>query len=125
MFHNESSNWNSVFAGVPQDSILGPILFLIYINDIINDIRSKSRLFADDTSLYLIVDNPNESAELLNADLDKNYIWPKQWLIDFNLSKTETLNISRKLNAQHHPDLIMNNTVITPTSDGLYSLQPP
>ena len=51
-----SSNWSSVQAGVPQGSILGPLLFLLYINDIVEDIQSSIRLFADDTSLYIIVD---------------------------------------------------------------------
>ena len=65
------SDWNYVHAGVPQGSILGPLLFLLYINDIVNDIGSNIRLFADDTSLFLVVDSSNTAAETLNNDLEK------------------------------------------------------
>ena len=66
-----SSSWTSVKAGVPQGSILGPLHFLLYINDIVEDINSSTRLFADDTSLHIIVDDPIQAAEQLNLDLAK------------------------------------------------------
>ena len=64
-----SSNWSSVEAGVPQGSILGPLLFLLYINDIVENINSSIRLFADDTTLYIIVDNPLHAANQLNTSV--------------------------------------------------------
>ena len=71
------SDWVYIKAGVPPGSIIGPLLFLIFINDIVNDIGSNIRLFAYDTSLYIIVDNPQTSAETLNADLEKVSAWAK------------------------------------------------
>ena len=61
-----ASDWTYILAGLPQCSILGPLLFQIYINDIIAEIGSNVRLFEDDTSLYIIVENPATSAACLN-----------------------------------------------------------
>ena len=65
------SKWSSLGAGVPQGSILGPLLFLIFINDIVADIQANIRLFADDTSLYMVIENPNDSANILNLDISR------------------------------------------------------
>ena len=110
--NNKTSSKKIVKSGVPQGSILGPLLFLIYINDIVNEVGSNIRLFADDTSLYLIVDKPETAANLMNADLNKIHEWSKQWLVNFNPSKTEELIISRKTVPPAHPPLYMDNTQI-------------
>ena len=57
-----NSSWTSVMTGVPQCSIRGPLLFLLYINDIVENIDSTIGLFADDTSLYIIVNDPIQAA---------------------------------------------------------------
>ena len=76
------SAWNFITAGVPQGSILGPLLFLLFINDIVHDIGSSIRLFADDTSLYIISEDPIIAVELLNADLEKIEEWyQKCWYL--------------------------------------------
>ena len=89
-----SSNWSSVNAGVPQGSILGPLLFLIYIYDIVEKTNSSIRLFAVDPSLYIIVDDPTDAAITLNSDLSKIHRWATDWLVSFNPSKSESLIFS-------------------------------
>ena len=106
------SGWEYINAGVPQGSILGPLLFLLYINDVVQDIQSCVRLFADDTSLYIIVENPNDAAMLLNSDLETIYKWAETWLVKINPSKSESLLVSQKSNRNRHPPLIMNNVYI-------------
>ena len=103
-----NSSWTSIKAGVPQGSILGPLLFLLYINDIVEDIHSSIRLFADDTSLYIIVDNPIQAAEQLNSDLLKIHLWATKWLVRFNPEKSESMLFSRKINKPFHPQVIMD-----------------
>ena len=86
-----TSDWAYICAGVPLGSILGPLLFLLFINDIVLDIGSNIRLFADDTSLYIIVDNPVTAANCLNIDLERISKWAATWLVAFNPTKTESL----------------------------------
>ena len=100
---------------MPQGSILGPLLFLLFINDIVVDIGSNIHLFADDTSLYMVVDNPDTARELLNLDINKIMTWAKKWLVTFNPVKTESLLITRKLNRPIHPPLLMEIQQITET----------
>ena len=107
------SKRNEIRAGVPQGSILGPLLFLLFINDIVKDIGCNIRLFADDTGLFLVVENPDIAAELLNLDLDKIIAWAKKWLVRFNPVKTEAFLASRKINKPIHPPLFMAGTHIT------------
>ncbi|PJE78229.1 hypothetical protein CI610_02839 [invertebrate metagenome] len=110
------SNWSEIKAGVPQGSILGPLLFLLFINDIVKDIRANIKLFADDTSLYVIIDSPRISAVDLNFDLRKIHEWSVNWLVNFNPTKTETLLISKKTNSPIHPPLHMNNILLSEVS---------
>lgn len=92
VIHGEMSNFKTVPAGVPQGSVLGPLLFLIYINDIVDNIQSVIRLFADDTSLSLALENPQIRADVLNQDLIFIQEWSYKWKVTFNHTKTEVVN---------------------------------
>ena len=79
-----SSWWSSVLTGVPQGSILGPFFFLIYINDLPENLQSTVKLFADDKSLFSTMYEPNISASQLESDLKKNSHWAYKWKMNFN-----------------------------------------
>ena len=107
-----SFSWISVKAGDPQGSILGPLLFLLYINDIVVDIYSSIRLSADYTSLYITVDDPIQAAKQLNLDLAKIHHWADKLLVTFNPEKSECNLLSVKYN-KYHPPVPLNRTQIT------------
>ena len=66
---------------MPQCSTLGPLLCLLYIHYIINDLQSQIKLFADDTSLFLIVDHPDTAARNMHPDIDTLSTWSGKWLV--------------------------------------------
>ena len=107
-----TSEFKLVEAGVPQGSILGPLLFLIYINYIVREFHCNVRLFADDTSLYIVVENPVTAANLLNNNLGRVHSWAGVWLVDFNASKIESMRLTRKRNKPIHPNLSMDYTLL-------------
>ena len=80
-----TSTLGSTTSGVPQGSVLGPFLFLFYINDILTNLVNNVRLFPDDVSLYIIVDKDRIGAtNSLTSDLDQLDQWSKQCVVDFN-----------------------------------------
>ena len=83
ILNRQTSSWRPILAGVPQDSILDPLLFLIYINDLPNGLKTNSKLFADDTSLFTIVKDKNESDNVLNNDISLNSKLAFDWKMHF------------------------------------------
>jgi hypothetical protein len=94
----KSSTYRYILAGVPQGSVLGPLLFLVYINDICVNLKSIVQLYADDTSLFRIVRNRNMISAVLhiNNDLNTIYCWAHQWLVEVSIEKSVSMLISRK-----------------------------
>ena len=87
----EVSNWKSVLSGVPQGSVLGPILFLIYINDLDDSITSNVQKFADYTKLFRKVNTDDDKQHLQN-DLDRLVKWSEKWQMLFNFGKYKCLH---------------------------------
>ena len=109
---NESlSSSRNITAGVPQGSVLGPLLFLIYINDISENLQGSARLFADDTSLSYSSRNLQNLQLIINDDLKHLHEWARRWLIIFNPSKTEVLLISNTF-IDFNMQLVMDNSVL-------------
>ena len=84
VFDGEESESVPVTSGIPQGSVLGPILFLIYINDLPDEVSSQVRLFADDTALYLTIESEDHGSILQN-DLDLLSRWDTRWDMEFKV----------------------------------------
>ena len=84
VLNGKESAWEPILSGVPQGSVLGPLLFLLYINDLTDNISSSMRLFADDSSLFLRVRDIQVSQNALMNDLDTITLWAHQWKMEFN-----------------------------------------
>ena len=105
------SDWANVTSGVPQGSVLGPLLFLIYVNDIPDAVQCTVKLFADDTKLYSRVRSPADAA-LLQADLQALARWSDTWLMPFNQGKCTVLHIGRR---NHHFTYMLGDTPLAST----------
>ena len=119
LLNGQHSAWADVKACVPQGSILSPLLFLIYINDLSNGLNSNVKLFADDASLFSLVHNITNSANLLNSDLSKISAWALQWKMSFNPDPTkqaQEIIFIRKTSKRNYPGLMFNNNIINLTT---------
>ena len=85
-----------------QSSVLGPIHFLIYINDLPEELTSKVRLFTDDTAVYLTVGSTDDR-NVLQQDLDKLMVWESRWDMEFNALKCHVVRVTTSRKSVHFP----------------------
>ena len=112
LLNGQVSRWPDVKAAVRQGSILGPLLFLIYINNLSEGLSSNPKLFADNTSLFSVIHDSNTSALELNNGLAKINRWAFQWKMSYNpdpKKQAQEVIFSRKSKATSHPPLVFNN----------------
>ena len=110
VLNGRSSNWGDISAGVPQGSILGPLLFLVYINDLAVGLKCNVKLYADDTSLFTVVEDSNTAAKDMNHDLDLISQWAYAWRMSFDLDPQKQaveLTFSRKKTEIDHPAIFL------------------
>ena len=95
LVEGQRSQIGKVTSGVPQGSVLGPTLFLVYINDLVTNVQSTVRLFADDTMLYRAIRTQADTS-ILQEDLNQLEAWESEWQMSFNASKCHVLTITKK-----------------------------
>ena len=105
------SEEKEVLAGCPQGSKLGPLLFIIYINDLINDLECELFLFADDTSLIAFGKDPTDTANIISRDLQKIENWAEKWKVTFNADKSKDIIFSKQI-FEHQPNIIFTGEII-------------
>ena len=92
MVKDAKSEWREVTSGVPQGSVLAPILFLVYINDMPEGVKSYMNLFADDAKLLRHIKD-EEDCKILQEDLNKIWRWSRKWQMEFNVEKSQVMEM--------------------------------
>nr|VZI46949.1 unnamed protein product [Spirometra erinaceieuropaei] len=89
---DDMSEWVNVTSGVPQGSVLGPLLFILYVNDSLQELDCGEIMFADDVKLWQVIKGPNDQRSLQD-NLHRLQTWSKKWLLDFNVEKCVILHL--------------------------------
>ena len=95
VMNSTKSEWTNILSGIPQGSVLGPLLFLLYINDLSSVVQSYIKIFADDTKLFSAIKDEYDS-EVLQNDLYFLDEWSRTWQINFNITKCKVLHLGKK-----------------------------
>jgi len=101
MANGQYSSWTVVVSGVPQGSVLGPLLFLLFVNDIPDWIKTNIRMFADDTKIWTKLSCP-EDAVKIQEDLDMLSDWSAAWLLKFNPLKCKLMHLRHNMDTRYH-----------------------
>ena len=96
VINGSKSSFSLVSSGIPQGSVLGPILFQIYVNDLPEELLSPSQLFADNTKLYRVIKS-EEDNNLLQGDIDRLIEWSDVWQLPINTNKCKVMHIGKKM----------------------------
>ena len=115
VLNGKTSTWSTISAGVPQGSILGPLFFLIYINDLTDGLKCNVKLFADDTSIFTVVHDPHTAALDMNHDLNLIKLWAHSWRMSFNPDPTKQaveVTFSKKRIQTNHPPIFFNGAPV-------------
>ena len=94
ILNGNKSEWENVISGVPQGSVLGPLLFLIFVNTIENDVTSSILKFADDIKLFRVIEDKHDQ-DGFQSDLDTLVKWSETWQMQFNFNKCKVMHVGR------------------------------
>ena len=111
MVNGIKSDWAPFLSGVPQGTVLGPLLYLLYINDITEDIDSELRLFADDCVCYCEIKDTEDTVKL-QEDIDHLGCWARSWDMRFQPVKCNIMQITRKQIKKINASYSLEGTVL-------------
>ena len=104
------SSWAPVNSGIPQGNVLGPLLFICYVNDMPEVVHSAIRMFADDTKIFCLV-NDKEDRNKLQLDLERLQCWADKWQLRFNMTKCKVIHLGNS-NLKYDYQMEENGTLV-------------